>query len=134
MDRIITITYIHDNCYYLCIGSDIFSDSSDCELDHRQTRVSTEIGISSLLFFIWFDKLYIRHHILIDLTMYANCYLLYIDDDTLSSFPDCAFNDEDSYISTDTGNSSHAFWLTYRLWSSISCRYSTHCESHLFSL
>jgi hypothetical protein len=52
MDRIITITYIHDNCYYLYIGSDIFSDSSDCELDHRQTRVSTEIGISSLLFFI----------------------------------------------------------------------------------
>ncbi|WJX72301.1 hypothetical protein P8452_56194 [Trifolium repens] len=52
-------------------GSDIFSDSSGGELDHRQTRVSTEI-----------------------------------DDDTLSSSPDCAFNDEDSYISTDTDVSS----------------------------
>ncbi|WJX32315.1 hypothetical protein P8452_20654 [Trifolium repens] len=29
-------------------GSDIFSDSSDCELDHRQTRVSTEIDDDTL--------------------------------------------------------------------------------------
>jgi hypothetical protein len=42
---------IHDNCYLLCIDSDIFSDNSDCELDHGQTRVFTETGISSQLFF-----------------------------------------------------------------------------------